>query len=102
MHRLIALYNKPADPEHFREYLQKTHLPLVAVFPGLRGMRLGLDLADLTGGTTYFAIVECDFDSAEAMHAALASKEGQAASADVPNYAGAGVSILTYEVKEPL
>lgn len=35
MHKLIALYEKPADEAQFRNHLEMTHLPLVAKFPGL-------------------------------------------------------------------
>jgi uncharacterized protein (TIGR02118 family) len=38
-----------------------------------------------------------EFDSIEALGAAAASPEGQAAAADVPNFGMAGVTLLTYE-----
>ncbi|MFW7354924.1 MAG: EthD family reductase [Brucella sp.] len=99
MHKLIALYEKPADEAQFRSHLEKVHLPLVAKFPGLRAMRHGFDVVN-PDTSSYFAVVECEFDSAEDMHAALASPESQAAADDVPNYASAGVTILTYAVAE--
>jgi len=100
MHKLIALYHQPEDRKHFREHLLGVHLPLVAAFPGLRAMRVGFDAADPSGAAApYFAVVECEFDDENAMRAALASRAGQAASADVPNYAGAGVTIVTLQVE---
>ena len=29
MHKLVVLYSKPADPDHFRDYYVTNHLPLV-------------------------------------------------------------------------
>lgn len=100
MHKLIALYHPPEDPEHFRRHLVDVHLPLVAAFPGLRGMQHGFDLAVAEGESPYFAVVECLFDDAEALQAALASPAGEAAGADVPNYAAAGVTIMTFDVAD--
>ncbi len=97
MHRLIALYHPPVDPAAFRQHLTHVHLPIVARFPGLRALRVGYDLSAGGQPSPYFAIVECDFDDAAALQAALASPAGQESAADVPNYAGAGVTILTYD-----
>ena len=41
-----------------------------------------------------------NFDSPEAMQAALASPEGAATARDLRNFAGAGVTILTYDTME--
>jgi hypothetical protein len=40
--------------------------------------------------------MEAEFDDAEALGAALASPEGQAVVADIPNYATGGAVILNY------
>ena len=100
MHRLIALYHPPEDTAKFRRHLSGVHLPIVARFPGLRAMRVGYDLSAGPEASPYHAIVECDFDDAKALENALASPAGQEAVADVPNYAGAGVTILTYDVDD--
>ncbi len=39
MHKVIVLYNTPADPQPFRSYYEKQHLSLVARLPGLRSTR---------------------------------------------------------------
>jgi uncharacterized protein (TIGR02118 family) len=101
MHKLIAIYNQPPDPAHFRRHLEEVHLPLVAKFPGLRGMRHGFDVSSATS-SAFYAVVECEFDSEATMKAALASPAAQAAAADVPNYAAAGVTILTFAVAPTL
>lgn len=100
MHKLIALYKTPSDTAHFRHHLETVHLPLVAKFPGLRAMRHGYDISPDHEGI--FAVVECAFDSKADMEKALASPEGVAAAADVPNYASAGVTIFTFDVAAAL
>ena len=99
MHRLIVLYPPPADPEHFRTYYEETHLPLAAKIPGLRGYRYGFDVAAAEGESPYFCVFEADFDDAAAYGAGIASPEGQAVRADVPNYATGGVVVLDYELR---
>jgi uncharacterized protein (TIGR02118 family) len=100
MHRLIALYNQPADRARFRQHLTEVHLPIVARFPGLQAMRYGFDLAAGDVPSPYFAVVHCDFADAAALASALQSDAGKEAAADVPNYAAAGVTILTYDCEE--
>jgi uncharacterized protein (TIGR02118 family) len=98
MHRLIALYNTPKDPKHFRSHLVETHLPIVAKFPGLMRYEYGFDVAEGEKPSAYYAIVSVDFESAAAMATAISSEAGQAAVADIPNYATAGVTLLSYEI----
>ena len=99
MHRLLVLYPPPADPNHFRTYYEETHLGLVAKIPGLRGYRYGFDVTTPEGESPYFCVFEGDFDDAAAMTAGLASTAGQAALADIPNYATGGAVALNYEVR---
>ena len=99
MHRLLVLYPPPADPDHFRNYYESTHIPLVEKMPGLRGYRYGFDVAAAEGESPYFGVFEADFDDAAAMGAGRGSPEGQAVRADVPNYATGGAVVLTYELR---
>ncbi|GAB3582738.1 EthD family reductase [Amycolatopsis endophytica] len=94
MYRLTVLYPPPADPEHFKQYYVNTHLPLAARLPGLRAWRYSFDVSAMAGESPYFAIFEAEFDSAEAMAAAMSSDQGRAVAADVPNYATGGAQIL--------
>jgi uncharacterized protein (TIGR02118 family) len=96
---LLVLYPPPADPDHFRTYYEETHLKLVDKIPGLRGYRYGFDVAAADGDPPYFCAFEGDFDDAAAMGAALESPEGQAAVADIPNYATGGAVALNYQLR---
>lgn len=92
MHKIVVLYLPPADREHFARYYRETHLRLAARLPGAVEMGYALDV-DAQGGP-YYAMFEATFDSAESAGAAMASPEGRAVEADVPNYATGGAVVL--------
>lgn len=96
MYRLTVLYPQPQDPAHFREYYLSIHLPLTEKLPGVQASRYSLNIAAVEGESPYFAIWEADFESVEAMVAAIGSPEGQAVVADVPNYATGGAQIIHF------
>ncbi|MGW4488289.1 EthD family reductase [Amycolatopsis sp. NPDC004368] len=96
MHRLTVLYRPPVDPEHFREYYVSTHLPLAAKLPGLIRSDYSMQVSALGEENPYFAVFHGDFESAQAMTAALESPEGQAVAGDVANYATGGVEMIHY------
>ncbi|WP_216894194.1 EthD family reductase [Nocardia alni] len=100
MHKLVVLYPKPADPDHFRDYYVTKHLPLVRNWPGLLAWRYSFDVAATRGETPYFAVFEADFADAAAMAASQASPYGQRAAADVVNYATGGVVVIHYSVQD--
>ncbi|WP_282778031.1 MULTISPECIES: EthD family reductase [unclassified Nocardia] len=100
MHKLVVLYPKPVDPDHFRDYYVTNHLPLATKMPGLLAWRYSFDVAATNGAAPYFAVFEADFADAAALAAASASEQGQRAAADVVNYATGGVVIIDYPVRE--
>ncbi len=100
MHKLVVLYSKPADPDHFRDYYVTNHLPLVKNWPGPLAWRYSFDVAALEGEAPYFAVFEADFADAAAMDAALASPDGERLAADVANYATGGVVIIHYPLQD--
>ena len=72
--------------QDFQQYLRETHLPLVTGLPGLRRLVVNWVLPDPNEPPpAYDAVSEDWFDDPAAMGAALASPEGQAVAADVPN-----------------
>jgi uncharacterized protein (TIGR02118 family) len=101
VHKFVVLYNQPEDPEHFRSYYESTHIPLAAGLPGLKAWRYSFDVSSPgQSDPPYFCIFEGEFESAEAMGAALNSEHGRKVGADVPNYATGGATILTYPVEK--
>ncbi|MFE3105659.1 EthD family reductase [Nocardia tengchongensis] len=102
MHKLLVLYPKPADPDHFRDYYVSKHLPLVMEMPGLLACRYSFDVAATTGEAPYFAVFEADFADADALAAARASAQGRRAAADVVNYATGSVVVIDYPMQDSI
>jgi uncharacterized protein (TIGR02118 family) len=89
MVKVIVLLPRRADmsPEAFKQHMRETHLPLVTKLPGLRRLVLNWVLPDPNEPPpAYDAVSEDWFDDAAAMGAALATPEGQAVAADMPNF----------------
>ena len=100
MYKLLILYPPPTDPEQFRDYYQRIHLPLGAKLPDLRARRYSLNVEGLNGPSPYFCVAEMEWDSKEAFLAALHSEEGKIAADDVAIYATGGVHFAHYEPTE--
>ena len=97
---LVVLYGIPADPAAFEAYYRATHIPLAKKMPGLRTYTINKGaLAAGDGKPPYFLVATLEFDSLEALGAAASSPEGKAASADVPNFATGGSTLLMYEAE---
>jgi uncharacterized protein (TIGR02118 family) len=96
MHKLVVLYPKPADPEHFRDYYVNTHLPLAAKIPGVLAWRYSFEVRAIPGESPYFAVFEADFPDFETFRTGMATPEAAVVAADVPNYASGGSLTLSY------
>jgi uncharacterized protein (TIGR02118 family) len=98
MARLVALYNTPKDPAAFDSYYETTHVEIVQKVPGLRSIELSKgQIATPTGPASYHRVGTLRFDSMDDLQKALASPEGQAAAADVMNFATGGVTLLFFD-----
>jgi len=97
MAQILVLYNTPADPAAFDKYYHETHIPIAKRIPGLRSYRISTAPPRVLAGSSAHLVAELTFDSMAAIDAALASPEGQATAADLPNFAQAGVSLLIME-----
>lgn len=94
MAKIIAMYRRPADPAAFDRYYDATHVPIAKKIHGLRQYEVTAGpVATLEGPSPYHLIAVLTFDSVAAIHAALASPEGQATAADLANFATAGVEL---------
>lgn len=101
MIRLLVLYGHPADPAEFDRYYREQHIPIARRMKGLKKWTIG-KVQDTPDGTPppYYYVADLYMDSREDFEQLLASIEGQAAVADVPNYATGGVTFLYTEVEE--
>ena len=106
MHKLLVLYSKPADTDHFRDYYVTHHIPLVKNWSGPLAWRYSFDVAAVSPGsptkgeTPYFAVFEADFADAASMAASRESPQGRRAAADVANYATGGAVVIHYPVQD--
>ena len=100
MAQLLVLYNQPADPAAFDRYYYETHVPIAKKIPGVRSYTVNSGNPMMVVGTfPAHLIAELEFDSMADLQAAMASPEGQAAAADVANFAQAGVTLLVFDTK---
>lgn len=101
MARLVAVYKTPKDPAAFDEYYFKKHLQIAKKIPGLRRYETsdGPVGMPMEPGAVHL-VAFLDFDSVEAIQKAFASPEGQAAAADIPNFATGGSELWVMATKE--
>ena len=95
MYRLTVLYGHPENPTEFQRYYHEVHIPLARKMKGLLGWTIGMcEAAEHGERPPYYMIVGLYAETREALEAILASPEGQATVADVPNFATGGVSFM--------
>ncbi len=85
MTKVLVMLHKQADQswDEFQRYWRDEHGPIAARMPGLRGY---VQNHATDRGNVPYAVAELSFDSPEALQAALASPEGQAALGDLGNF----------------
>lgn len=96
----FVLHRKPGmDSQAFRDYWLNVHGPIAAKIPGMRRYVQSHALPDANGQPTVIdGLAELHFDSAEALQAGLASAEGQATLADIPNFLdGSRIGMIVVE-----
>jgi uncharacterized protein (TIGR02118 family) len=101
MVRLLVLYGQPKDPAAFDKYYREKHMPIARRMKGLKKWTIGKVQGSGDGSPApYYYIADLYADNREAFEVLLASPEGKAAVADVPNYATGGVTFLYTEIEE--
>ena len=101
MIRLLVLYGQPKDPAAFDKYYHETHIPIARRMKGLKKWTIGKVQGTPDGKPPPFHYVaDLYMESRADFEQLLASPEGQAAVADVPNYATGGAMFLYTEVKD--
>lgn len=98
MHKLIALYQQPEDPDAFLEHYNTVHMPLVRQTPGLQSAEAYCVHANAMGGEIpYFMIAEMTYPDKATFDAAMASPENRAAGKDLMSFARGKVTLLVVE-----
>ena len=101
MAELLVLYHTPTDPVAFDRYYHESHIPLARKVPGLLSYCINDGPVQALAGTAPYLVAILNFDSMADIRAALASSEGQAVAADLPNFASGGATLLIYD-KRPV
>ena len=101
MVRLLVLYGHPTDPVAFDQYYQDRHIPIAKQMKGLKKWTVGkVQVKPGEELPPYYYVADIFMDCREEFERLLATPEGQAAVADVPNYATGGVTLLYTEIEE--
>jgi len=102
VHKIVVLYPPQPDPEAFKAYYLKTHIPLVRKMPGLLALRYSFAVQGVGGAAPYFCIFEAEFRDGAALGAAMGSPEGQAVAGDVANFAKNPPTLIHYPVESSM
>jgi uncharacterized protein (TIGR02118 family) len=99
VYRVVVNYHHPEDPQAFLEYYRSTHAPLAKNLAGLSAYTWGV--AETLDGSQppFFVSAVLDWPSKDAALADLGSEQGQAASADMANFAQAGASMYALDLE---
>jgi uncharacterized protein (TIGR02118 family) len=100
MAKLIAIYKQPTDKAAFDQYYFDKHAPLAKTLPGLRSYEVSQgDVMGVGGKHDAYLVALLEFDSLAAISEALASAQGQAAAADLANFATGGVDLMMSDIR---
>lgn len=100
MAKLYAVYQQPADAAAFDSYYFNKHVPLAKTIPGLRSYEVTSGpVMGMAGKHGVYLVATLEFDSMEAIGAAMPSPQGQATATDLANFASAGVDVMMGETK---
>ncbi len=97
MYVIAGFYNNPANAEAFRDHYLNKHSLLAQELPGIERFELHWTEPEDESGFILGALMYWQ-DKAAAM-ASFTSPAGDAAMADVPNFAGAGLTIVMGDVR---
>ncbi|MGE0284233.1 MAG: EthD family reductase [Rhizobiaceae bacterium] len=101
MAKLVVLYKTPADKAAFDAYYKATHIPLAYKIPGLKAYEISDGAVSTPAGPSDIHLTAIlTFDSLDDIKTALGTPEGQAAAADLGNFASGGVDLLMFDSKD--
>ncbi len=102
MKRVLVCYGQPDDPAAFDRHYRDVHAPLVGKIPHLASFEMSRGpVVSSEPSVDYYLVAILSYANQADMDAAMASPEGEAAVADLANFASGGVTILTVEMEEP-
>ena len=101
MVKLTVLYGQPKDAAAFERYYLDTHTPIALKVKGVRRFEIAKVVATADGSPSpYYRIADLYFDDVKHLQECLGSKQGQAAAADLANFATGGFTMLIADVQD--
>jgi uncharacterized protein (TIGR02118 family) len=101
MAQLVVMYKTPKDTASFDKHYVEKHIPIAKKVPGLRKYEISQGpVASPAGPSGYHLVAVLHFDNLAAIQAGMGSAEGQAAVADVQNFATGGVDIFMFDTRQ--
>jgi uncharacterized protein (TIGR02118 family) len=100
MAQLLVMYKTPKDAAAFDKYYAEKHIPIAKKIPGLRKYEVSHGpVVTPAGPSGYHLVALLQFDNLAAIQSGFGSAEGQAAGADVANFATGGVDIVMFDTR---
>jgi uncharacterized protein (TIGR02118 family) len=100
MAHVVAMYKTPKDAAAFDKHYAENHIPIAKKIPGLRKYEVNKGpVATPAGPSGYHVVALLHFDDMAAVQKAFASAEGQAAVADISNFATGGADIFMFDTR---
>ena len=96
MVKVTVLYDQPEDPAAFEKYYLETHVPGGAKLPNLTRFEINKAVGDQA---PYYRTADLFFEDMASLQACLGSPAGQAAVADLDNFAKGRHKVLITEVQ---
>jgi uncharacterized protein (TIGR02118 family) len=101
MARLVVMYKTPKDAAAFDKHYFDKHVALARKIPGLQAYEVSRGTVGTPAGpAAYHLVAILEFDDMAAIQRGLTSPEGQAAVADVGNFATGGVDIYMFDSED--
>ena len=98
MARLVVMYRTPNDPAAFDRYYFERHVPIAKKIAGVRRYVVSRGpVVTPAGASGFHLIATLHFDDMAAIQTAFASPEGQAAAADMANFATGGADMILFD-----
>lgn len=97
---LIVLYRPPAEPEVFDRHYRTVHVPLVHAMPHLLSLETSTGPVDTQNGDPVHFVARLRFATRADLGASMGSPEGEAALADLANFAQTGAVVVTADMAE--
>jgi len=100
MAQILVLYPHPPDVKAFETHYFGRHIELARQIPGLRRFEVtNGEITSPQGPSPYHLIAQLNFDSMDALRAALTSEESKVATADLVNFAPEGRRVFVFDTR---